>query len=179
MTPWDVALVESHQTPCQEGQVGSRLLIVLCALHQEAVDHLGNGDSWQQPGPAALALTQCQGMLCGGRNSTPRGGLGCYLLHLIMWSWTSSLGFDAGALGLVSCTTHMKSPSAACVACGCRVATRLLGLCVAILVLLRSLRCHLVTWVTHPTYQLNTQPCEFKIQNNIYINIKKKKKKTL
>lgn len=138
MTPWDVALVESHQTPCQEGQVGSRLLIVLCALHKEAVDHLGNGDSWQQPGPAALALTQCQGMLCGGRNSTPRGGLGCHLLHLIMWSWTSSLGFDAGALGLVSCATHMKSPSAACVACGCRVATRFLGLCVAVLVLLRS-----------------------------------------
>lgn len=71
-----MALVESHQTPRQEGQVGGRLLSVLRALHKEAVDHLGNGDSWQQPGSATLALTQCQGLLCGSRNSAPKGELG-------------------------------------------------------------------------------------------------------
>lgn len=60
--PWGVG-PESHQTPNQEGQVESRLLIVPCALRKEAVGRLGDGGSRRQPGSAALALTQSQG--CG------------------------------------------------------------------------------------------------------------------
>lgn len=34
-------LVQSLEAPCQQGQVGSRLLEVCCALHKEAIDDLG------------------------------------------------------------------------------------------------------------------------------------------
>ena len=66
--PWDSAAAipwgvgpESHQTPNQEGQVESRLLIVPCALRKEAVGRLGDGGSRRQPGSATLALNQSQG----------------------------------------------------------------------------------------------------------------------
>ena len=126
-----MALVESLQASHQEGQVGSRLLNILCALHsKEAVDHLSVGGSRggapsRAPPPvrsvaqaAALQLESCSRKW----PSVPPLRRSPHRLRSTVWAWTSSLGLPAGSLGPVSCGTHMKSPRAACAACGSRAA---------------------------------------------------------
>lgn len=125
-----MALVESLQASHQEGQVGSRLLNILCPSQQGS---RGRPACWWQPrrcsepGSATGALSGQAAALqlesCSRKwPSVPLLRRSPRRLRSAVWAWTSSLDLPAGSLGLVSCGTHMKFPRAVCAACGSRAA---------------------------------------------------------